>query len=92
MENLKYLIGAYFHEDWYHQHESWQDVVDDFLGDNPNRVRAVPDEIDALLISTSTTEELDRQLASLGCAYDPAEGYRAWLEAVRDRIAAAVSG
>ena len=86
MDSLTYLMGAYFHEDWHHLQNSWQGVVDAFLTDDPNTVRTVPDEIDALLAGEQTAAELEDRLAAMGCSYDPAEGYRDWLEAVRDRI------
>jgi len=86
VDNLTYLMAAYFHEDWSLHQETWQDVVDEFVHDDPIRVRAVPDEIDALLCASATIEDLDERLMELGCAYDPTEGSRAWLAAVRDRI------
>ena len=84
MDNLTYLVRAYFHEDWPLHAGSWEEVVDAFLTDDPATVRAVPDEIDALLSSTS--DDLGDDMAAMGCSYDPAEGYRLWLQAVRDRI------
>ena len=87
MDNLTYLVRVYFHEDWPLHHSSWQEVVDAFLTDDPVTVRAVPDEIDALLSRTS--DDLAQDMAALGCSYDPAEGYRAWLQAIRDRILSA---
>lgn len=86
MDNLTYLMGAYFHEDWHRLQDSWQGVVDAFLTDDPLTVRAVPDEIDALLSDPRTSESLVDEMAAMGCSYDPAEGYRVWLHAVRDRI------
>ena len=86
MDNLTYLMKAYFHEDWPLHQSSWQDVVDAFLTDDPVTVRAVPDEIDALLSDPRTSNDLADEMAALGCSYDPADGYRAWLQSVRDRI------
>lgn len=88
MDNLTYLMAAYFHEDWHHLQKSWQEVVDVFLTDAPATVRAVPDEIDALLASTLTSADLSARMAAMGCSYDPAEGYRNWLQSVRDHIRA----
>jgi CdiI immunity protein len=86
LENLTYLMAAYFHEDWNHTYTTWQAVVDDFLTDNPARVKRVPGEIDEFLSSTLDDRALEGRLIAMGCAYDPPEGDRAWLEAVRDRI------
>lgn len=86
MQNLTYLMAAYFHEDWNHTHTTWQAVVDDFLTDNPARVKQVPGEIDEFLSATLDDRELEGKLIAMGCAYDPPQGDRAWLEAVRDRI------
>jgi CdiI immunity protein len=86
MDNLKYLLSAYFHQDWNHAHDSWQAVVDEFVTDDLSTVKAVPDEIDRALTETVDDAELELLLRSLGCDYDPDEGDRAWLEAVADRI------
>lgn len=86
MENLRYLMGAYFHEDWHCFQDSWQEVVDAFLTDDTNTVRSVPHEIDTLLAGSRTLAELEDEMDAMGCSYLPAEGYREWLGAVRDRI------
>jgi hypothetical protein len=88
MENLTYLMAAYFHEDWNHTHSSWEAVVDDFMTDNPARVEAVPGEIDELLAAEPDDAELTRDLIAMGCAYDPPDNDRAWLAAVGERIRA----
>ena len=48
----------------------------------------VPDKIDDLLSSHRQDQELSDTLVEMGCAYDPPEGDRAWLQAVRDYIQA----
>ena len=87
INNLSYMLSAYFHQDWNHTHDSWQAVVDEFLSDDGTTVAAVPDEIDQVLASVTDDEELGQLIVDLGCAYSPDEGDRAWLGAVRDRIA-----
>lgn len=86
MDNLKYMLSAYFHQDWNHTHDSWQAVVDEFVTDDLPTVAAVPDEIDQVLTEAVGDAEMELLLKSFGCVYDPAEGDRAWLAAVRDRI------
>ena len=88
MENLNYLMSAYFHEDWDHTHETWEAVVDAFMSDNPSIVEAVPDEIDELLSATLDDAALERQLVALGCAYDSPLGDRAWLAQVARTVRA----
>lgn len=89
MENLKYLIGAHFHQDWNHVYDSREDSVADFLRRSPSVSARVPAEIDQLLAST-TDEELERVLDDFGFDDEPVEGARAFLESVRDQIAEAV--
>ena len=91
MQNLTYLMAAYFHEDWNHTHTNWEAVVDDFLTDNPARVKAAPHEIDELLSRPLDDAALERELIAMGCAFDPAAGDRAWLAAVAERIRAGSS-
>ena len=91
MNDLEYLLAGYLNQDWYIGHDSWQAVVDEFMAKDPHRVAGVPGEIDYLLSSHPQDEDLSEALVDLGCAYNPAEGDRAWLEAVRDRIRAAGS-
>ena len=85
MDSLTYLLAAYFHQDWCHTHQTWEAVIDEFLTDNPARVAMAPLEIEHLLLAIADDAELERVLISMGMAYDPDEGDRAWLEAVRDR-------
>lgn len=86
MDNLEYLLSAYFHQDWNHTYDSWQAVVDDYVAVGRDATRAVPTEIDRLLLQTPDDSELANVLTSLGCAYDPPEGDRQWLAAVGERI------
>jgi hypothetical protein len=87
MDNVKYLLSAYFHQDWNHAHGSWQAVVDEFVSDDRTTVAAVPGEVDQLLAHVMDDVELGQLIMSLGCDYSPDEGDRVWLGAVRDRIA-----
>ena len=88
MNDLEYLLAGYLNQDWYIGHDSWQAVVDEFIANDPHRVAGVPDKIDDLLSSHRQDQELSDTLVEMGCAYDPPEGDRAWLQAVRDYIQA----
>ena len=85
-ENLKYLLAAYFHQDWNHTHSTWEEVVDEYVNLDPSSVQGVTSEIDVLLSSPLDDTELDQELMRMGCAFDPPGGDRAWLRALRDRI------
>lgn len=89
MDDLRYVLSAYFHQDWNHTYDSWQAVVDDYVAVSGDAVIGIPGEIDRLLLQISDDSELAKVLMSLGCAYDPPEGDREWLAAMRDRIRAA---
>ncbi|WP_114422407.1 contact-dependent growth inhibition system immunity protein [Nocardioides houyundeii] len=86
MDPLTYLLQAYFHEDWSHTFQTWEEILDEFLKEDSTLIARVPEEIDTLLARIGDDAELERTLMSMGLAYDPDEGDRAWLEAVRDRI------
>lgn len=92
MDSLEYLFSSYFHQDWKLEHSTWEGVIDEFLTDSPQRVSAVPGEIDRLL-DDADEGSLERAIAQLGAYYLPDSGahaHRDWLLAVRDRIQAAL--
>ena len=66
MDNLKYMLSAYFHQDWNHTHDSWQAVVDEFVTDDLPTVAAVPDEIDQVLTEAVGDAEMELLLKSCG--------------------------
>lgn len=88
MDDLNYVLSAYFHQDWNHTYDSWEAVVDDYVSASGDSAGAVPVEIDRLLRETPDDKELATTLIAMGCAYDPPEGDRAWLAAVGQRIRA----
>ncbi|WP_104105469.1 contact-dependent growth inhibition system immunity protein [Nocardioides sp. 616] len=87
MENLTYMLQAYFHQDWNNLHATWQEVIDDFVQDDPETVSRVPGEIFKLLGSTPDDSDLRQRLLDMGMDYYPEEGYRPWLASVGERIA-----
>jgi hypothetical protein len=58
MDGLKYVLPAYFHQDWNHTYRSWQEAVDDYVSVSGDSVGAVPSEIDHLLRDTPDDAEL----------------------------------
>ena len=89
MGNLKHLISGYFYELWdQHEYSSWEEAVDNFVQRSPRRALRVPDEIDMLLTESVSDAALATQLAEWGFDAAPADGERAWLTQVQQRIKA----
>jgi len=83
------LFRRYLHEDWAIDGDTPWDVVDEFIGNEPQLAERLPSEIHEVLSQQPTEEQL-RQLVhdELICSYLPtADGwtYRAWLSAIADR-------
>jgi hypothetical protein len=79
MENLEHLIGAYFHQDWNHVYATRHEAVADFVRRSPDRAARVGLEIDELLTSTGSGEELAAHLSAMGFDDAPPDGDRAFL-------------
>jgi hypothetical protein len=78
---LRQLMGAYFHQDWFDEHDDEWATVDDFLAHEPGAVR-VADEIDHVLGRAQSELEVREFLRSLGSHYtleDDTGSYRTWL-------------
>jgi hypothetical protein len=86
MENLEHLIGAYFHQDWNHVYATRHEAVADFVRRSPDRAERVPGEIDELLSSISSDEELAERLSAMGFDDAPPDGDRAFLGELRAHI------
>ncbi len=89
MEALKYLMGAYFHQDWDMDGGNSADTVASFLNERPALVSACADEIDLLLARELAEGELVAQLAAWGCGFragETDEDYRVWLAGIRTQI------
>lgn len=57
VENITYLLGAYFHQDWFLDAPEPDDVIRSFVArESPERVSALEQEIKFLL--TSSSDEL----------------------------------
>ncbi len=87
MDNLTHLFGAYFYEDWdEYEYQSWQDAVDDFARRSPQRVAGASSELQDLLAAPLSEDALGDRLRERGCAYAPAQGDRAWLHELLERL------
>jgi hypothetical protein len=87
MENLEHLIGAYFHQDWNLVYATRYEAVADFVRRSPDRAAWVGLEIDELLNSTGSDEELTARLSAMGFDDAPSpDGDRAFLIDIRTYI------
>ena len=94
MEALKYLMGAYFHQDWDMDGGQVSDTVASFLNERPALVSACAAEIDLLLAQELAEGELRDQLGAWGCDFragDSDEDYRLWLTQISKQIRAFLS-
>jgi hypothetical protein len=91
---LDYLLGAYFHQDFFDEHGGVWETVDAFIANDPHRAEQVSVEIDQLL-AESTEEEIVKHVDGAGSAYaaDWDGGtYRGWLTGIADRVRRATAG
>lgn len=90
MENLRQLMAAYFHQDWWDEYGgAWESAVDDFARREPHRVAAATQEIAELLKKAESDEAVGRTLDALGNCRDPGaapDANTAWLLGIRDRL------
>jgi hypothetical protein len=83
---LRYFFACYFHQDWVDS-ESFEDVVHEFLGENPAAtIRQATRELEEFMALELSEKELDDIVTDdLGAnVHAPGMGltYRQWLEAV----------
>lgn len=89
MEALKYLMGAYFHQDWVTDGGSVSDTVATFLRERRQIVGDTADQIDELLRVDLPEGALEARLDEWGCDYyagDTDADYRRWLQEIRDQL------
>jgi hypothetical protein len=87
---LRLLMAAYFHLDWYDEHQDEWANLNDFLT-SESLAAQLPADIDRVLNSFASDDEVHRYLDSLGSCYiAEAErgGYRAWLQEIARRARA----
>lgn len=82
VENVTYLLGAYFHQDWFLDAPEPDDVIRSFVArESPKRVSALEQEIKFLLISSD--ELPDSFIVGNHGYYDPtSDGFtvKKWLQ------------
>jgi hypothetical protein len=87
---LAQFLGAYFHQDWLIESDSWEGAVDLYLrGAQREDVLGVYDELTLLRSQTSDEEALEQKLFQLGSFYSPVRnGVRpsAWIQGVQKRL------
>jgi hypothetical protein len=89
MEALKYLMGAYFHQDWDLDGGTVSDTVSAFLDERRDLVSSCADQIDALLAQDLVEGELAAVLDEWGSDYhagDTDADHREWLDDIRRQI------
>ena len=90
MENLRQLMAAYFHQDWWDEYGgAWESAVDDFARREPHRISGATDEIATLLKTADSDGAVGRALDDLGNFRDPGPAPDAnaeWLAQIRDRL------
>jgi len=88
--NLWLLFGAYFNQDWQIDQNSPPENVRRFVENEPDSVSGARAELDLLLTSRMTEEELHELIVRrLHSFYDPTllgTPMRAWLEEVRKSL------
>lgn len=94
MAALRYLLNAYFHQDFDLDGGQSADTVAAFLHERSTLTSACADEIDQLLNQQFAEGELSFQLHEWGSEYragDDDSAYRSWLVEVRDQIRANIT-
>ena len=88
---LDLLLGAYFHQDWYEEHQDEWMTLDDFLDGEPAAARLLPAEIALVLAGYGDDAALGAYLRSRGSFYttEAGETYSAWLTEIARRVQAA---
>jgi hypothetical protein len=93
---MEQLLQGYFNLDWSEDHDNPWDVVEAFAHDESELAEHLPAEIADVLSNMPTEENLrDLLLNEFFCGYLPtADGwtYRAWLQAVADRVEQTLHG
>ena len=89
MDNLLHLVQAYLYEGWdEYEYDTWRDAVDDFARRAPARVPVTIGEIDEILASGRSDDEL-WDLLNVGVVPDdPDQGATGWLRDVQAHLVA----
>lgn len=87
MDNLRHLMTAYFHQDWWDEYGgSWRSAVADFAARAPERLPALEVEIAGLLDRHLTDAEVSLLLDEMGNFRHPGDepdAHICWLRDIR---------
>lgn len=90
MENLKHLMTAYFHQDWWEEYDgSWAAALEDFVHRAPDRVPSTIAEISQVLEAAPSESDVARLLDEMGSYRDPGPEPTAhidWLTEIRETL------
>jgi hypothetical protein len=89
MKTLEQFFGAWFHQDWQLDADSWQSVARQFAASDGSAVAvAAADSILALVQSEPSDTALAGTLSKLGCEYWPGavQDLRPWLVALAHEL------
>ena len=85
LDALKYLLSAYFHQDWHSEHATAGEVVDAFArSEGEDQCARVRIDITALQAEGMDDVELGQRLRKLGSAYDPTRDGVSWHDWLQD--------
>ncbi|CCK29135.1 hypothetical protein BN159_4756 [Streptomyces davaonensis JCM 4913] len=90
---LSQLLGAYFCQDFPDWYGSWEEAIDDYLGDmDGEEAGRAAEEITQILAIVTSDQELKQATHILGLELLPPRGMtlRRWLEGMRHRISSAM--
>ncbi|MCT9077220.1 contact-dependent growth inhibition system immunity protein [Streptomyces fulvoviolaceus] len=86
---LSQLLGAYFGQDFPDWYATWEEAIDDYLGDmGGEEARHTAEEVTEFLTIVESDQELKQATHILGLELLPPRGMtlRRWLESMRHRI------
>ena len=93
---LDQMMGAYFHQDWHDEAADVAGVIDLYVANEEALAPLLPAEIDHVLATCDTEDELKRlvvdQLGGYYLADWDGGTYRGWLQQIADRVRAATAG
>ena len=94
-EELRQLLGAYFHQDWRYEFDDEDDVVRGYVeghAHRPEEVAELLQGIDKLLAFGLSDYDLREALGVLGSDYYPSGATNAWLRSLRSKVVAEAKG
>lgn len=74
MNNLQYLMSAYFHQDWVEESSQYEDILESFLiNESYDTIVKTLKELKVLISTDQNPNTLDDIIFNkMGCSFDPA--------------------